>query len=179
MSSAGSTSTRTRAGPSPPLLNLWRAPAGTTTVSPGPATIVAQAEPELHRALEHVEALLLLGVHVRAGHAPVGRELQLELEQRAVGVRGGLQELDALPADGVVDDLSGDGPFRVLLEVCLGDLKAPGSRPRRVVGRDDDSVSAPRAILDAPSGGGRVLLADYGRYASSARNRRSWSASCA
>ena len=52
----------------------------------------AHAEAELHRALEHVEALLLLGVHVRAGHVAVGRELELELEQLAVGVGGGLEE---------------------------------------------------------------------------------------
>ena len=45
-----------------------------------------QAEAERHRALEHVEALLLLGVHVRAGHVPVLRQLQLELEQAAVRV---------------------------------------------------------------------------------------------
>ncbi len=37
--SAGRTSTRTSTGSSPPLENLWRAPAGTVTTSPGPATI--------------------------------------------------------------------------------------------------------------------------------------------
>ena len=42
-----------------------------------------QPEPERHRALEHVEALLLLRVDVRAGHAPVSRELELELQQLA------------------------------------------------------------------------------------------------
>jgi hypothetical protein len=54
-------------------------------------------------ALEHVEALLLLGMNVRAGHVAVGREGQLELEQLAGGVGRGLQEGDLLAADGVVD----------------------------------------------------------------------------
>jgi hypothetical protein len=65
-------------------------------------------EPERHRALEHVKALLLLRVDVRAGHATVRRELELELEQLARRVRGGLQERDALAAHGVLDRLSGE-----------------------------------------------------------------------
>ena len=66
-------------------------------------------EPEAHPALEDVEALLLLGMHVRAGHTAVGRQGQLELDQLAVGVGGGAVELDALAAHGVLDDLSGVG----------------------------------------------------------------------
>ena len=61
-----------------------------------------------------MEALLLLGVHVRAGHLAVGRELQLELEQRAVGVLRRAQELDALAADRVVDDLSAESHCSLL-----------------------------------------------------------------
>jgi hypothetical protein len=67
----------------------------------------AQPDAELHRSFEDVEALLLLGVHVRAGHAAVGRELELELQQLAAGIRGGAEELDLLAADGVLNDLSG------------------------------------------------------------------------
>ena len=40
MASAGSTCTRARASPSPPLMNLCTRPAGTTTVSPAFATMV-------------------------------------------------------------------------------------------------------------------------------------------
>ncbi len=46
----------------------------------------AEAAAELHPAGEHVEALLLLGVHVCTGDAAVRRELELELEQLAVRV---------------------------------------------------------------------------------------------
>ena len=101
MSSAGRTSTRARATPSPPLANLCTRPAGTTTVSPADATILPQTEPERHRALEHVEALLLLGVDVGAGHAAVGAELELELEQLAAGVGGGLEEVMRSPLTGL------------------------------------------------------------------------------
>jgi hypothetical protein len=48
-------------------------------------------------------------VHVRAGHLAVGGQRELELEQLAVRVGRGAQELDALAADGVVNDLSGTG----------------------------------------------------------------------
>jgi hypothetical protein len=87
-----------------------------------------------------VEALLLLGVHVSARDAAVGSEVELELEQLAVGVGRRAQELDALTADGVLDDLSG---------VCHGRLLALDCVPSRlqaiassVVGRDDDPGSA-------------------------------------
>ena len=80
----------------------------------------AQAEAEAHRALEHVEALLLLGMHVGARDAAVGRELELELEQLPAGVGRRAQELDALAGDGVVDDLSGaghgDAPWSVIAD---------------------------------------------------------------
>ena len=39
MSSAGVTCTRTLASSPPTFLNAWTLPAGTTTTSPGPATI--------------------------------------------------------------------------------------------------------------------------------------------
>jgi hypothetical protein len=58
------------------------APARRTAVA-GLGDDRAQAESEPHRALEDLEALLLLGMHVRSGHVAVGRELELELEQRA------------------------------------------------------------------------------------------------
>ena len=74
----------------------------------------AHPEAELHRALEDLEPLLLLGVHVGAGHAAVGGQRELELEQLAVRVGGGAEELDALPADGVLDDLSGVGHWSLL-----------------------------------------------------------------
>ena len=73
-----------------------------------------QTEPERHLAFEHVEALLLLRVHVGAGHVAVGRELELELEPLAGRVGGGLQEGDPLAADGVLDGLSGVSHFRFL-----------------------------------------------------------------
>ena len=71
MSSAGTTSTRARATPSPPLVNLCTRPAGTTTVSPASAVIFFIPSRNVIVPFEHVEALLLLGVHVRAGHATV------------------------------------------------------------------------------------------------------------
>jgi hypothetical protein len=51
---------------------------------------------ELHGAAEDLEALLLDRVHVPARHVPVRRELEVELEQLAVGVGRGLPERDAL-----------------------------------------------------------------------------------
>jgi hypothetical protein len=73
-----------------------------------------QAHAERHRALDDLEALLLLGVDMGAGHGAVGGELQLDLEQLAVGVGGGLDEGDLLAADGVLDRLS-----------CVGHLGSP------------------------------------------------------
>jgi hypothetical protein len=61
-----------------------------------------------------VEALLLLGVHVRAGHMTVLGQLELELEQPAVGVGSGLEEGDALAADGVLEGLSCEGHVTLL-----------------------------------------------------------------
>ena len=73
MSSAGSTSTRTRAGAVAAVGEAVRAAGGDDDGVAGLGDDRAQAEAEAHRALEHVEALLLLGVHVRAGHAAVRR----------------------------------------------------------------------------------------------------------
>ena len=61
---------------------------------------LAQAHAELHRALEHVEGLRLLGVNVRAGHVAVGAELELDLQLLAVGVGGGPQEVMRSPLTG-------------------------------------------------------------------------------
>jgi hypothetical protein len=80
----------------------------------------AQAEAELHGALEHLEGLLLLRVHVRTGDAPVGSERELELEELAVGVGRGAHELDALAADGVLDDLSRVGHVRLRSSMTPG-----------------------------------------------------------
>jgi hypothetical protein len=59
-----------------------------------------------------VEALLLLGMHVRPGNLAVGSQLELEFEELAVRVGSGAEEGDALPGDGVVDGLSGVGHDR-------------------------------------------------------------------
>jgi hypothetical protein len=64
-------------------------------------------EAELQRASVHDEALLLLGVHMSAWDVAVGGEREVELEQLAVRVGGGAAELEALAADGVVEDESG------------------------------------------------------------------------
>ena len=55
-----------------PLAKSCRTPAGTTTTSPASATIRSRPHPEAHRALEDLEALLLLRVHVQAPPAPAG-----------------------------------------------------------------------------------------------------------
>jgi hypothetical protein len=75
---------------------------------------LARAETEDHRALEHLEALLLLGVDVSAGDVPVRRELELELEQLAAGVGRGAEEVDPLAAHGIADGLS-----------CVSHCRAP------------------------------------------------------
>jgi hypothetical protein len=55
---------------------------------------------------EHLEALLLRGMHVHAGHVAVRRERDVELEQLALRVSRRLTKRDPLAADGVLDDLS-------------------------------------------------------------------------
>src|SRR3954470_7227992 len=74
-----------------------------------------QAHAEGHRALDDLEALLLLGVDVRAGHGAVGGELEFDLDQLAVGVRSSLDEGDLLAADGVLEGLS-----------CVSHFGSPG-----------------------------------------------------
>ena len=112
----------------------------------------AQAETERHRAGEHVEALLLLGVHVGPGNAAVGGELELELEQLATGVGGGAQELDPLTADGVRDGLPGvchgrsSGGRRTRRRGGMTVRPRVGADVRSVVGRDDDRGSPAAAI---------------------------------
>ena len=104
----------------------------------------AQPDAELHRAFEHVEALLLLRVHVRAGNAAVGGELELELEQLAVGVGGGAQEFDALAGDGVLDDLS-----------CMGHGSSVRRDGRFDIGRGDEPGSPAAAISGSFAGWSR------------------------
>ena len=62
------------------------------------------AHPEAHRAVDDLEALLLLRVNVqRARHAAAGRELEVDRDQLAVGVCRGLAERDPLAACGVLE----------------------------------------------------------------------------
>ena len=56
---------------SPTLRNRCGVPAGTTTRSPGRATIFLRAEPELELAGDDLEALLLRGMDVRRGDGAV------------------------------------------------------------------------------------------------------------
>ena len=63
--------------------------------------------PELERALEHLEALALVRVDVRGGDGAVGDDADLDLDELAVGLGGGLQKADLLAGDGVLDGLAG------------------------------------------------------------------------
>ena len=78
------------------------------------------AHAEGHRAFEDLEALLLLGVDVSTGHGAVGGELELDLQQLAVGVGSGLDERDLLAADGVLEGLSCVSHVGVSWEVSGG-----------------------------------------------------------
>ena len=89
MSSAGVDLTRTFASSPPTFLNACTLPAGTTTTSPGPATILLAPRRNLIVPLVHDEALLLLGMHVSTRDVAVGRQREVELEQLAVRVGGG------------------------------------------------------------------------------------------
>ena len=136
MSSAGETSTRALTGA--PLRSRSgacgrRAHHGLA----GAGDDLAHAEAEGQLALEDVEALLLLGVHVRAGHVAVGRQRELELEQLAAGVGGGPEELDRLAGDGVLDDLSGVGHGERPCGSGCGEERLP-LPASRVVGATDD-----------------------------------------
>jgi hypothetical protein len=62
--------------------------------------------PELHGPLHHLEAFLLLWVDVSSGDVAIWSEEELEGEQFAVCVRGGLAEDDPLAADRVLQYLS-------------------------------------------------------------------------
>jgi hypothetical protein len=68
-----------------------------------------EALAEAHAPGDDLEALLLGGVDVEPGDAPLGRQLHVEGEQLAARVGGGAAERDALAAGGVLDDLSGVG----------------------------------------------------------------------
>jgi hypothetical protein len=68
-----------------------------------------EAELELHAALDDLEALLLLAVHVQAGDMTVRGQLEVEGEQVAARVGRGLPEGEGLAADGVRDRLSAVG----------------------------------------------------------------------
>jgi hypothetical protein len=110
---------------------------------------LAHAEAELHLALEDVEALFLLGVHVGAGDVAVGGELELDLELLAGGVAGRLQERDALAADGVMDDLSGVSHDRETRRRGVARHR-PEERSPRI--REDDLAPAGRTTGRRPQG---------------------------
>ena len=65
------------------------------------------ADPEPHAALQHREALLLLGVGVAAGNVPAGSEDELEHEQRAARLGRRPADDDPLAGDLVLDDPAG------------------------------------------------------------------------
>ena len=69
-------------------------PGSTVTTSPGPATTLLAAAAELERALEHLEALALVRVDVRGGDGAVGLDGDLDLDELAVGVGRGAEEVD-------------------------------------------------------------------------------------
>jgi hypothetical protein len=58
---------------------------------------------ELERPLEDLEALALVRVDVRCGDAAVGLDRDLDLDQLAVCLGGGLEEADLLAGDRVVN----------------------------------------------------------------------------
>src|SRR5215211_1270771 len=122
------------------------------------------AEPESHAAAPHLEALLLLGVHVLAGHVPVGGQLEVDLEQLAARVGRGPAEGDPLATDRVLDDLTcvchvlllgraSGGPERFLMSGRTISRRAPA-----VVAPRGDLVATPRGWPARPAGGVRLPL---------------------
>jgi hypothetical protein len=70
MASAGRTSTKSRAGSRPALAQSCATPGGTTTTSPGPARMRSRRTRNCNPAAHDLEALLLLGVEVKARRHP-------------------------------------------------------------------------------------------------------------
>ena len=67
----------------------------------------AQPDPEAHLAGDDLEALALLGVHVRHRDGAAGLEREVEREQLTLGARRGGGEREALAGDRVLDGLAG------------------------------------------------------------------------
>ena len=73
----------------------------------GPGDDPLAPHPEPHRALDDLEALLLVRVDVQATGDPAVRgKLEVDRQQRAVRLRRGLAEGDPLSACGVLECLS-------------------------------------------------------------------------
>src|SRR5580704_227108 len=76
----------------------------------GPRSHVAPANPESHRALEHRERFLLLGMGVAARYPAAGREPELPVQYTPAGLRSGAHDQDLLAAERVHDDIRLDHP---------------------------------------------------------------------
>ena len=131
IASAGRTSTRIRASPSPALAKPCATPGGASTTSPGPRDERAQPEPEAHRARDDLEALGLDRMHVRDRDLAAGAQREVEREQLAAGAGGGVREREALAGDRVLERLAGSDHAQapVAAVVRAYSPKSRGARP--------------------------------------------------
>ena len=106
---AGRTSTRSRASSAPALANEWATPGLDEEHVARAGDDRAQPDPEAHLAGDDLEALALVGVHVRHRNRAAGPEREVEREQLALGARRGRGEGEALAGDRVLDGLAGLG----------------------------------------------------------------------
>ena len=111
--SAGRTSTRTSASSSPAFAKSCGTPAGTTTTSPGPATI--RSRPILNRIVPSTtskRSSCFGWMCWPPGTRRSGGKLEVDRQQRAVRLCRGLAEGDPLSARGVLECLSCMMPCR-------------------------------------------------------------------
>jgi hypothetical protein len=81
----------------------------------GPRGALLARDPEGRRPGEDLEPLLLLRVNVGGGDEATRAEDEIELQQLAVGVGGGLQERESFAGDRVLERLAGAGHDRAHL----------------------------------------------------------------
>src|SRR5260370_36432634 len=86
-------------------------------VSPGRRRHQLASKLELHHAADHLEALFLHRVHVRAGHLAVRVHVKFDGHELTAGVGRGLAEDEPLATDRVLENLPGERHFRSLLRL--------------------------------------------------------------
>ena len=133
----GATSTRARATPSPPLVNLCTRPAGTTTVSPAPATIFRIPSRNVIVPSSTWKRSSCSGWTCAPGTRPSAESSSSNSSRSPPVSRGGLDERDALAAHGVLDRLSGESHVSAP-RGSLGSATRLRDLGSRVVGPGDD-----------------------------------------